>query len=297
MAGSRYVKSGNYIHLAPALWRHFGAVTISSPGSSTFRIPSHWWGKIIGALLGLLKGGLSGALLGALAGHMVDRLLLGFTGKSRTREVFFNALFATLGHLCKADGRVTQAEIVAAEGLMHRLELDADERQHAIAAFNAGKSISFDMEAALHDFTRYTVVRQDLRQMFMEILLEGAAVDGRISQSEHAVLVRAAQALHIPANAFAAMLHAFGAGHGPGPRGGSAGTSKPSLAQDFATLGLPATAGEAEIKRAYRKLISQYHPDRLVSRGLPEGMMEKAKDRVREINAAYDRLKQARGIK
>jgi DnaJ like chaperone protein len=69
------------------------------------------------------------------------------------------------------------------------------------------------------------------------------------------------------------------------------------LPQAFAALGITESATTAEIKRAYRKLIGQYHPDKLVSRGLPEEMMTKAKARVREINAAYDQVKLARGIK
>lgn len=272
-----------------------GDTAIPATNKPSFAIPRHWWGKIIGALLGLLRGGLSGALLGALIGHMVDRLLQGFAGRGRTREVFFRALFGALGHVCKADGSVTQAEIASAENLMRRLELDADERRRAIEDFNAGKAPGFDLESALREFVQFTMVRQDLRQMLMEILLEGAAVDGRITHAEQAVLARAAGALHIPAGIYAAMLHAFGAGQGAGAR--AAGPARPTLAQDYATLGLPDNAPEAEIKRAYRKLVSQYHPDRLVSRGLPEEMMEKARNRVREINGAYDRLKQARGIK
>ena len=69
------------------------------------------------------------------------------------------------------------------------------------------------------------------------------------------------------------------------------------LDQAYAQLGLTSKASDAEIKRAYRKLVSQYHPDKLVSHGLPEEMMEVAKNRVRDINTAYDRIKQARGFK
>jgi len=275
--------------------RREGVVEVNTSNKPAFAIPRHWWGKIIGTLLGLLRGSLSGALLGFMVGHMVDRILQGFAGKSRTRAVFFRALFGTLGHVCKADGRITQAEISSAENFMRRLELNHEERQQAIADFNAGKAASFVLETALREFVQFTMVRQDLRQMFMEILLEGAVVDGRISQAEHVVLDRAARVLHIPEGMYAAMLNAFGASRGPGSR--PSGTVRPPLVHDYAALGLKESASEAEIKRAYRKLISQYHPDRLVSHGLPEEMMEKAKDRVREINAAYDRLKQARGIK
>ena len=70
-----------------------------------------------------------------------------------------------------------------------------------------------------------------------------------------------------------------------------------SMAQAYAQLGLEPSASDAEVKKAYRKLVSQYHPDKLVSHGLPEEMMEMAKIRVREINTAYDQIKQARGFK
>lgn len=265
--------------------------------ASSFPIPRHWWGKIIGGVLGLVKGGLSGALFGLLLGHVVDRMIFGLSGKERTRRIFFTSLFACLGRVNKADGRVTEAEIASAENLMRRLDLDDDERRLAIEAFNRGKAPEFDLEGELQEFVGYTRARTDLRQMFIEILLEGAAIDGRISREEQEVLVRVANAIRIPPVIFYAMFNAFTASHGP--RGYTPGGAPPvgGLDQDYAALGLRKDASEQEIKRAYRKLVGQYHPDRLVSQGLPEEMMEKAKERVRDINLAYDRIKAARGIK
>lgn len=268
-----------------------------------FNIPSHWWGKIIGATIGLLRGGITGALLGLFVGHLIDRFIYGLGGGvSRTRDAFFGAVFSTLGHISKADGRVTQAEINAAEALMRRLNLTEEERQRAIRFFQQGKAPGFDLEAVLTEFVRHSMFRHDLRIMFIELVLQAAMADGNISTAEQAVLARICAALHIPENIFVAMLRArqggayayagqsAGGGARPPVRGGS-------LKQAYATLGLKEDAGAAQVKSAYRKLISQYHPDKLVSRGLPEEMMEVAKTRVREINAAYDAIKAAKGIK
>ncbi len=265
--------------------------------ASSFSIPRHWWGKILGGLLGVMKGGLSGLLVGVIVGHVIDRVVFRVTGKERTRQLFFTALFGCLGRVNKADGRVTEAEIASAENLMRRLELDDEERRAAIRAFNAGKAPDFDLEGELQPFFAYTRVRTDLRLMFMEILFEGAALDGRISAPEQEVLLRVANTLRIPPPIYYAMFNAFTASHGP--RGYTPGGAVPAggLDQDYAALGLNKDASDQEVKRAYRKLVGQYHPDRLVSQGLPEEMMEKAKERVRDINLAYDRIKAARGIK
>ena len=87
-----------------------------------------------------------------------------------------------------------------------------------------------------------------------------------------------------------------GGGQGGGRRQTAAQASQP-LSQAYAALGIEQSATDAEVKKAYRKLVGQYHPDKLVSQGLPEEMMEMARKRVREINTAYDRVKQARGFK
>ena len=257
-----------------------------------------WWGKIIGGLIGLFRGGITGALIGFVFGHLVDRFLGGLLGVGATREAFFDALFAALGHLAKADGRVSEAEIRMAEQLMARMQIGGEERQRAIRLFNQGKQADFDLEPVLRRFSQHTLARPDLRHMFLEILVEAAFAEGQPSAAELAVLQRVAAQLHIPPQWFAAMLQARGTG-GAGAQQGrrTGGIVRGTLEQAYAQLGLKPQASDAEIKRAYRKLVSQYHPDKLVSRGLPEEMMEMAKTRVREINTAYDQIKEARGIK
>jgi DnaJ like chaperone protein len=216
--------------------------------------------------------------------------------QGRVRGVFVGALFASLGHVLKADGRVTEAEIAQAENFIRSLGLDTEERRQAIARFNAGKDRGFDLEGALEEFVRISVGRGDLRQMFLEILLEGAATDGQITPAEQEILARVARKLHIPQLVFVAMINAYRATHAGGAYSGPR-TSASSLSQAYASLGLEDSASDAEVKRAYRKLIRQYHPDRLISQGLPDEVMDRARNRVLEVNAAYDRIKAARGFK
>jgi DnaJ like chaperone protein len=278
--------------------------------ANSLKIPRHWWGKILGGVIGLLRGGISGALIGALLGHIVDRFLAGIIGVGATQKAFFDALFATLGHLSKADGRVTETEIRMVESLMQQMHISGEDRQRAIRLFNQGKQPGFQLESALHPFVQHSMVRQDLRQMFMQIVIEAAFSSGNVTQAEQAVLLRVASALRIPQQLFSAMMQARGAAHGAagGAGWGAAGSgyrgaggrpaqSMASLDQDYAQLGLTRQASDAEIKKAYRKLVSQYHPDKLVSHGLPEEMLEMARTRVSDINTAYDRIKQSRGFK
>lgn len=261
-------------------------------------IPKHWWGKAIGAFLGLLRGGISGAIIGALIGHMLDRFIAGLGRGQATRQLFFRTLFATLGHVNKADGRVTPAEIQSAEALMARLQLTSDERQLAIRLFNEGKASDYPLEQHLSAFAHHTVMRHDLRHMLVEILLEAASSDGKMSEAERGVLLRVCHSLHIPGEAFEAMWNSRWRASDGGPyRRRAPSPGGQTLDQAYAALGVGASAKDAEVKRAYRKLVAQYHPDKLVSRGLPEEMMEVARRRVREINTAYEQIKQARGFK
>lgn len=272
--------------------------------STNFNLPRFFWGKLIGGIIGLLRGGITGALLGALFGHMVDRFIQGIAGVQGTQEAFFEALFCSLGYLAKADGQVSPSEIRMVENLMQRMQISGADRQRAITFFNQGKQPGFRLEAALGNFARMSLARRDLRQMFMQIMVEAAFSSDGLTTPEQHVLEQIARELHIPASMLAAMLQArqsggsYSAG-GPGQGGqrAGAGVQRGTLPQAYAQLGLTSSASDAEVKKAYRKLVSQYHPDKLVSRGLPEEMMDMAKNRVRDINTAYEQIKQAKGIK
>ena len=67
---------------------------------------------------------------------------------------------------------------------------------------------------------------------------------------------------------------------------------RPKKYDPYAVLGLAQDASEAEIDRAYRRLITQYHPDKLS--GVADELRRQAEARAREINAAYDRIKTLR---
>ncbi|MDH3901713.1 MAG: co-chaperone DjlA [Xanthomonadales bacterium] len=269
---------------------------------SGFRIPGNWWGKLIGGIIGLMRGGIVGAIFGVFLGHIVDRFLSGLSGNNRTRDTFFCALFSTIGHISKVDGRVTKKEIKAAEELMQRLQLNEKERQQAIYFFQQGKDPDFDLHGKLHEFATRSKLRYELRIMFMELLLEVAVSDGMLSVGEDAILERVRTVLKIPINVYIAMLRAREAEpqahYRPNSRKHKPAVNKPQpLSQSYAVLGLKTDASAQEVKRAYRKLVSQYHPDKLSSQGLPDEVMEMAKKRVREINGAYDRIKASRAIK
>ena len=267
---------------------------------SGFKIPGNWWGKLIGGIIGLMRGGIVGAIFGVFLGHMVDRFLSGLSGSNRTRDAFFRALFSTLGQISKVDGRVTKEEIAAAEALIVRLQLTEKERGQAIRFFQQGKDPKFDLHGTLQEFATHSKLRYELRIMFMELLLEAAVADGKLSVGEDAILERVRTVLKIPINVFIAMLRARQAEPEPQSRSRNyrpAANQPQPLSQAYAALGLKADASAQEVKRAYRKLVSQYHPDKLSSQGLPEEVMTMAKRRVREINTAYDRIKVSREIK
>lgn len=273
-----------------------------------------WVGKVIGGFLGLAAGGPFGAMLGAALGHGVDRGLerlqdnaqLPPGDRQRIQSAFFTATFSTMGHLTKADGRVSKAEIALAETIMSQLRLSADMRSAAIKLFREGKASSFDLPAVIETFRRECRGQRALIQMFLEIQLQAAYVDGEPSAAQRFVLDRIRAGLRIPEILFrqletlVRLQRQFG---GTGPHSGAAGgrpqtpVRGPNLKDAYALLGVNPQDSDAAIKRAYRRLLSQHHPDKLVSKGLPEEMMKMAAQKTHEIRRAYEMIQDARAAK
>lgn len=256
-------------------------------------MPGIWIGKLVGAILGLMKGGIVGLVFGALVGHFIDRWIAQFRGLSDTRDSFFRALFTCMGHLAKADGRVSETEIQATRTLFARMSLSAREQQRAIGYFNEGKRDPAAVDQVLKTFAGQTRMRPDLRQVFMDILVQMALADGGLVAAEKQVLSGIASPLGISAARLEALIRARSGFGGAGA--GAVGTQKMPVEQAYQVLGLEPKASDHEVKRAYRKLMSRYHPDKLVAQGLPEEMQQIAKSRAQEVGAAYDVIQKSRG--
>ena len=257
-------------------------------------------GKFIGGLLGYLVGGLVGALIGLLLGHLIDRGLtasrFALGGLQRIHEVFFRCTFSIMGHVCKVDGRISEAEIAAAESAMAQMNLSTEQRRAAIEHFNAGKDANFDLDSALNEFRQVARGQINLLRMFLEIQIQAALADGRIDEAERGALLHIAQELGLEESEYA-RLEAFLTGSYRRAQPNRPGARGDGLADAYRTLGISPRESNSEVKKAYRRLMNQHHPDKLVARGLPETMIQMAQQRTQEIRAAYDSIKRARAMK
>jgi DnaJ like chaperone protein len=254
-----------------------------------------WYGKAIGAALGMALGSYPGAMLGALLGHQFDQglgdALPGTAGRAQQR--FFEVTFEVMGHIAKIDGRVSEEEIRIARRIMHAMHLNAAQVRQAIGHFTTGKRSDYPLRQRLSDLAADVGNRPELARAFVEIQVQAAVGAGEIAQSKRELLWQIAQTFGLNRVELAqieAMLRARDTG--PGPAGKSL-----DLGSAYRTLGLEPDASDGEIKTAYRRLMNQHHPDKLVSRGLPESMMAVAEERTQQIRAAYDRIKEERGFK
>jgi DnaJ like chaperone protein len=250
---------------------------------------------VFGAIIGAIAGGLPGLIIGGLIGYGVGILLRqSIVGGLRVvQSQLVESVFAVMGALCKADNVVTRDEINAVEKMFRMLNLHGEQREQAKAAFNRGKQPDFDLDAAVDQFARISRGRRPLVQLFLQLQVMAIAADGRIDPAEHAMLVRIARRLGL-SEADVSQLEALLRAGTAGPSGPGARPTRDKLADAYTALGVTPDTDAAGIKRAYRKLISQNHPDKLASRGLPDSMRAVAEERSREINSAYDLIKAAR---
>lgn len=256
-----------------------------------------WWGKIIGGYFGFVLGGPIGALLGAVLGHNLDKGLGGFSStgpgighQQRAQAAFFTATFSVMGHICKADGRVTPDEINIARMIMSQLVLSPEQEKAAIALFNEGKKKDFPLEDVLLQLKNELGLSKNIKRMFIEIQCYTAYADGVMHPDEKKLLIRICKIIGFSQYEFESIAASTAAEFHHQTSGRDGKPKKMSLNDASAILNISASATDNEVKRAYRRLISQHHPDKLVSKGLPEEMIKMATQRTQEIRGAYERI-------
>jgi len=264
----------------------------------------NWYGKIGGGILGLIVGGPVGAAVGVFIGHQFDRGLSlgGITGggqvnQAERQQVFFETTFRVMGALAKADGRVSEQEIQVARSVMHQMQLRPEAVRQAIELFTEGKQAGASIDGQIQRFRQVCGNQPQLVRAFLEVQFEIVLAKGSMTAAERALLWRVADLLGVGRVELAqleAVLRAQRHFRGEAPNRPQPGLA---LTDAYKALGVESDATDKEVKTAYRRLMNQHHPDKLVAKGLPESMLEVAKERTREINAAYDLVKSRRGFK
>ena len=281
------------------------------------------FGKILGAFFGFLFGGPLGLIFGLFLGHQFDKARRltqsGFNtsgfgrgpSQAERQNEFFKSAFAVMGHVAKAKGQVTPEEIQLASTMMERMNLHGEQRKAAQDAFRDGKESDFPLSNVLERVKISSGGRFDLLQFFLELQVSAAFADGSLHPSERQVLHKIAQGLGFSAEQLERRLQmqeaafrfqqqggSFGGGHHQGQSSGWQQASQQNqLADAFKVLDVSESADGKEVKKAYRKLMNEHHPDKLMAKGLPPEMMNVAKEKSQEIQNAYDLIKKVKGFK
>jgi DnaJ like chaperone protein len=269
-----------------------------------------WIGKAVGGVIGLMAGGPVGAAIGVVVGHQFDSNsgpgvtgrpgVGGAAGTSATLigERFFRTTFQVMGHVAKADGRVSEQEIQAARAVMSELRLQPAQVQVAIACFTEGKAPQFALHSALNTLYRACGGRPDLMRAFVEIQMRSALMGNDLQTSARGVLQNIAARLGLGAMEFAhieAVLRMRRSSSGSSA-GAAPMDEEARLAQAYKVLECTPQNSNEELSLAYRRQLSRHHPDKLKANGLPDSMIEHAKQRTQQIIEAWELVRERRGI-
>jgi len=245
-----------------------------------------WLGKIIGGTLGFALGGPLGAIAGVALGHTFDASNNQYSGNrlsyhEEAQMAFFVATFSMLAKVAKADGRITPEEIQAVEDFMaHELNLSPESKRFAVEVFETAIHSPMEFEDFAGQFYHQFHNQPRLLELMIDVLLRLSVADSTLSEREEKLIRSAARIFHFSEQKYNEFKSRYA----------------PDFEKYYAILGTNRRASDDEIKRQYRKLVKEYHPDKIASKGLPEEFNKFANDKFREIQEAYDTIRQQRGL-
>lgn len=238
-----------------------------------------WTGKIIGGVLGSLIGPW-GTAIGIGIGHQFDKEA---TAKQQTGMVIHVTFFGCLAKMAKADGQITAEEIQIVEQLIHQMGYSAEMRAAAIHTFRQAKDDQHSAGDYITQLAQEVQFNPQIAMTFLVALHAMAQADGFIHPNERDILHQAERAFRLRAGTVDAMLGET-----------INGRSSNKLQVAYETMDCSAEMSDAEIKKTYRQKCTEFHPDKLASKGLPDEFMKYAHEQLTKINEAYDTIKKAR---
>ncbi len=267
------------------------------------------FGKLLGFVVGFAFFHHPLAILVCVGlGHIFDRSFGALAPLSGVAPLsFVEPLFGIAGAIAKSDGRVSEEEIAATERLMERLELSGDQRNAAIMQFSAGKQSQIAATSSIVQLKHWCGGRRDRAFLLVDLLLDIVCAEGPLVPAKLALVRKLCWSLGVDERQLAALAamrgfsyvapddwQAYQRAQGR-ERDWRPAHPAPAGKDPYAVLGITRKASDAEVKRAYRKLISQHHPDKLGD--VPEELKRRAEERARDINAAYEKIHAERGFK
>ena len=275
------------------------------------------WGKILGAFFGFSLAGPVGAIIGILIGNFFDKGLniaqnpWTFAGRGQTRKMFNHVTFAVMGHIAKADGRVSEKEINVAQQLMQTMSLSESEKKEAIESFSQGKLATFKLDLALTELRFACRQQPSLLKIFVEIQYN--AIVSTHSKLDLKIDIRKQRLLNTVFERLGFIpifrTHTSSQGWQHNQRSSyqqyqnqhsysnyRASTQEDAIESAYKILEVSSSATAAEIKKAYRKKMSVHHPDKLMAKGLSEKEIKQGTEKAQKIQAAYEKIKQFRGF-
>ena len=244
------------------------------------------WGKLIGGAAGMALGGPIGAILGIAAGHGVDKVRKFDAGESnknfsndQKEQIFATSVIAISAKLAKADGKISKSEILAFKKIF---EFPAEDEKAISNIFNSAKENIDDYKDVAEQV--YKVFKSDRGLLFelLNSLFSIAYADGELHPKEKVMLFEIAKVFQISGNEFESLNNIFEA---------KISTDNTSINRSYKILGLSKNASLEQVSNQYRKLIKEYHPDKLQGMGLPKEFIELANQKLSAINKAYTEIK------
>jgi DnaJ like chaperone protein len=245
-----------------------------------------WLGKIVGGTLGFALGGPLGAIAGAALGHTFDATDSQYPGErlsyhEEAQMTFFVATFSMLAKVAQADGRISPEEIQAVENFMaNELNLNPESKRFAVEIFETAINSPMAFQDFADQFYHQFHNQPRLLDLMIDVLLRLSVADGALSDSEEKLISSAARIFRFSEQKYNELKAKYA----------------PAFERYYAILGINSKASDDEIKRQYRKLVKEYHPDKIASKGLPEEFNKFANDKFREIQDAYDAVRKERGL-
>jgi DnaJ like chaperone protein len=260
-------------------------------------------GKILGFLVGGLMLGPFGSVAGLLVGHFLDlgrgqdQIKKQVNQLRGARKIFFQTTFSVMGYLAKVDGRVSEKEIQVAREIMSQLGLNHTQKLRAMHFFNYGKSSDFGFNQQIDEFYEHCGAQPYLVELFMEIQLKSILADNHQNQYKQYALKQICQRLNFSNRAIESLLYQYQSEQAYQQRKTTTRSAQDELSAAYIRLGVSMDTDNKDVKKAYKKLVSQNHPDKLVAKGLPEEMVKMATEKMQKIQNSYDLICKAHGIK